>query len=387
MPMPLLETRAMESGSRQASVFGVGAAFVAFISAVIAARIYVRLVMLRALGTDDILMIIGTFFGFALTGASMAAAYYGVGRHYDDIPDADYISMLKSIYATRLLYVLSLLFVKISLLIFYLRLDHRRPLKYTVYGILFIVIGVSIASFFILAFSCYPPAKFWDVTGTAVDGKCMDPGNQQDFYEANGILNIITDVLIYVVPIPMLWGVRISTRRKGAIFAVFGLGILSIAAGGVRYSFVLQLAGNPDQYYYLADSLNWCSIEIYVAIFCGSAPSLSVLVKTYAPALLGSSGGGGRGPSGMSGGNYGGRGTGPSYRLSSRPRGRRDTDIDVDISALDRERDGSQEEIISARGQGIMMKTDITMEVDERRDAEGDADLRGAKEEHFRFGK
>jgi hypothetical protein len=34
-----------------------------------------------------------------------------------------------------------------------------------------------------------------------------------------------------------------------------------------------------------------------------------------------------------------------------------------------------------------MMKTDITMEVDERRDAEGDADLRGAKEEHFRFGK
>jgi hypothetical protein len=119
--------------------------------------------------------------------------------------------MLKSIYATRLLYVLSLLFVKISLLIFYLRLDHRRPLKYTVYGILFIVIGVSIASFFILAFSCYPPAKFWDVTGTAVDGKCMDPGNQQNFYEANGILNIITDVLIYVVPIPMLWGVRIST--------------------------------------------------------------------------------------------------------------------------------------------------------------------------------
>ncbi|KAL3490347.1 hypothetical protein BJX62DRAFT_238159 [Aspergillus germanicus] len=389
MPSPMLEPRAMESGSRQASVFGVGAAFVAFIAAVIAARIYVRLVMLRALGTDDILMIVGTFFGFALTGASMAAAYYGVGRHYDDIPDVDYIPMLKSIYATRLLYVLSLLFVKTSLLIFYLRLDHRRPLKYTVYGILFIVIGVSIASFFILAFSCYPPAKFWDVLGTA-DGKCMDPGNQQDFYEANGILNIITDVLIYVVPIPMLWGVRISTRRKGAIFAIFGLGILSIAAGGVRYSFVLQLAGNPDQYYYLADSLNWCSIEIYVAIFCGSAPSLSVLVKTYAPALLGSSGG--RGPTGTSGaGNgygYGGRGTGPSYRLSSRPRGRRDTDIDVDISALDRERDGSQEEIISARGQGgIMMKTDITMEVDERGDDEGDADLRSGKGEHFRFGK
>jgi hypothetical protein len=75
--------------------------------------------------------------------------------------------------------------------------------------------------------------------------------------------------------------------------------------------------------------------------------------------------------------------------LSSRPtrRGRLGTDIDIDISAPDRERDGSQEEIISARGQGIMMKTDITMEVDERRDDERDADLRSGKGEHFRFGK
>lgn len=51
--MGLLTARELESGSRQASVFGVGGAFVAFISAVIAARVYVRVVMLHALGTDD----------------------------------------------------------------------------------------------------------------------------------------------------------------------------------------------------------------------------------------------------------------------------------------------------------------------------------------------
>ncbi|KAL4965197.1 uncharacterized protein BDV14DRAFT_200186 [Aspergillus stella-maris] len=51
--MSPLEKREIVSGSRQASVLGVGGAFVAFISAIVAARVYVRLVILRALGTDD----------------------------------------------------------------------------------------------------------------------------------------------------------------------------------------------------------------------------------------------------------------------------------------------------------------------------------------------
>lgn len=117
--------------------------------------------------------------------------------------------MLKSIYSTRIIYVLSLGFVKVSLLIFYLRLDHRRYMKWIVYALQFVVVGLTIASVFILAFSCYPPAKFWDLTGEA-EGHCMDPDSQQVFYEANGILNIITDICIYLAPIPMLWGVRIS---------------------------------------------------------------------------------------------------------------------------------------------------------------------------------
>ncbi|KAL2801594.1 hypothetical protein BJX63DRAFT_442175 [Aspergillus granulosus] len=374
--MPFLEVRAMEAGSRQASVFGVGAGFIAFISVVMAARVYVRLVMLHALGTDDILMLVGTIFGFGLSGASMAAAYYGIGRHYYNIPEEDYVPMMKSIYSTRLLYVLSLLFVKMSLLIFYLRLDPRRAMKWTVYALLFVVVGVSIASFCVLAFSCFPPAKFWDLTGAAA-GKCMDPVQQQIFYEANGILNIITDVLIYIVPIPMLWGVRISKRRKCAILGVFGLGILSVAAGGVRYDSVHKLAHNPDQVYYLADSLNWCSIEIYVAIFCGSAPALSVLVKTYAPAILGSSGS--RGSPGNSGAQgYHPPGKSTSYRLSTRPSAHRRLEDTTEL-------DGSQEEIIGREGpstQGIMMKTELRLEVNDHDDDGHTVEDRAG---HFRF--
>jgi hypothetical protein len=130
----------------------------------------------------------------------------------------------------------------------------------------------------------------------------------------------------------MLWGLQIKLRRKIAIFGIFGLGILSVAgmdlspdvatpeackltvflAGCVRFSYVRLLAAEKDMYFYLADSLNWCSIEIYVgefllldlvmrahpadhvcrvilAILCGSAPSLRILLKGPFARIFGSS--------------------------------------------------------------------------------------------------
>ncbi|KAL5336871.1 hypothetical protein BJX70DRAFT_400212 [Aspergillus crustosus] len=173
------------------------------------------------------------------------AVYYGMGRQYDDIAHEDYAPMLQALYATRILYVFSLMCVKMSLLTFYLRLDHRRYMKWTVYAIMFIAMGVGISSFLTLVLSCLPPSKFWDLDGTA-KGHCISPNSLQAFYEANRILNIITDTLIYIVPIPMLWGVT------------------DLDAGAVRYDFVRKLAHNPDIYHPLADSLNWCSIEISV---------------------------------------------------------------------------------------------------------------------------
>lgn len=142
-----------------------------------------------------------------------------------------------------------MMFVKLSLLVFYLRLDQGRRMRWSVYSLMFIVLGLSIASLFILAFSCFPPAKFWDMMGT-VEGHCIAAGAQQEFYDANGILNIVTDLFIYVTPIPMLWRVRISRvlyiphlnarllprlhivdvqkRKKEALSGIFALGILSI---------------------------------------------------------------------------------------------------------------------------------------------------------------
>ena len=141
--------------------------------------------------------------------------------------------------------MLGLCFIKLSLLWFYLRLETRRFMQWLVYSVIFIVLGVSISSFFVDTLSCIPPSKFWNSTKS---GHCMSTASQQKFYEVNGILVIVMDILIWTVPIPMLWRVRISLvstkipfpilchllinilqRKKIAVLGVFSVGLLSIA--------------------------------------------------------------------------------------------------------------------------------------------------------------
>ncbi|OJJ68639.1 hypothetical protein ASPBRDRAFT_132752 [Aspergillus brasiliensis CBS 101740] len=343
---------------QQTTVLGIGVAFMAFTSAVIALRIYVRTLLLRAWGADDVLMVIGTILTFGLTIASIVAAYYGVGKHYSDVPLEDRVPMFKAslnicIWATRLLYVLGLCFIKLSLLWFYLRLETRRFMQWLVYSVIFLVLGVSISSFFVDTLSCIPPAKFWN---SARPGHCMSSASQQKFYEINGILVIVMDILIWAVPIPMLWRVRISLI---AVLGVFSVGLLSIAAACVRYNTVLQLSNNPDETYVLAASLNWCGIEAYVAIFCGSTPALYVFVKRYLPRMLGSS------YAHKSHPTYPGQSNAKRFSAPFRTVSRR---------RMSESRLGESQDALHD-GDGIMLKTDIHWEITDI-DAEGRVDLR-----------
>ncbi|CAG7995021.1 unnamed protein product [Penicillium olsonii] len=295
---------------------------------------------------------------FGLSITIMIGSKYGIGKHALAIKESDTVPMLKCIWVTRILYTLAMGLVKMSLLWFYLRLDPRKFMRWSVFSVMFINVGLSLASFFGALVGCTPPSLFWT---NPTSSRCMAMETSQRFYEINGILNIVTDILIYLLPVPMLWGLQLNWRKKGAIMGVFGLGILSVAAGCIRYDFVKQLASAKEDYYLLlADSLNWCTIEAFIAIFCGSAPSLSVLIKSYAPFIFGSSASKYPSTAPSPGASYMHR---RNNLRSNRRRGLGDTTL------------GSQDAIISVSNSeqepnGIMMKTDIQTDVASRKSGE-----------------
>lgn len=111
------------------------------------------------------------------------------------------------------------MFIKLSLLAFYLRLAPNNPVFRTaVYVMIFVAASFGIGSIMSAALQCIPISMLWDTT---VEGSCI---NINTFYFANSALNIITDMIIYILPIPILWKLQLPVIQRVGLCAVLGLG-------------------------------------------------------------------------------------------------------------------------------------------------------------------
>lgn len=76
----------------------------------------------------------------------------------------------------------------------------------------------SIANIIAVLLICRPLARNWDFT---LPGTC---GSQPAFYFAMGLINLITDAMIIVLPMPYLYNLRLTWREKLAAMALLSIG-------------------------------------------------------------------------------------------------------------------------------------------------------------------
>ena len=65
---------------------------------------------------------------------------------------------------------------------------------------------------------CHPYSYFWD---KSQNGLC---GHQEALYMTGAIFSLLLDVTVVVLPMPMLWGLQMATRKKVALTGVSGIG-------------------------------------------------------------------------------------------------------------------------------------------------------------------
>jgi hypothetical protein len=109
---------------------------------------------------------------------------------------------------------------KVSILLFYVRIFSIRTFRIFAYIVGAIVLGHGIGVLFAAIFQCSPIAHTWD---PEIGGTCF---NQQSFYRWVSPPNILTDVLILVMPLPYVWRLHTSLGHKLALTGVFFLGSL-----------------------------------------------------------------------------------------------------------------------------------------------------------------
>lgn len=62
---------------------------------------------------------------------------------------------------------------------------------------------------------------------------------------ASGIMNVISDFSILILPLPIIWRLQMSWDKKSRVFAVFGVGLFACIASILRLVYSLELTHVP----------------------------------------------------------------------------------------------------------------------------------------------
>jgi len=176
---------------------------------------------------------------------------------------------------------LAVLFIKCSILIFYLRFSTTRVFNHVVYLLLVIIIIANSLTAFGTLFICQPMAEIWDPMN--VEGTCI---HRDAWYGWGIVLNCVTDFILLVLPLWLLAPLKVGLSQKAAIAAILGTGGFVVGISVFRVVVVSQGWGKNDFTYRFAVNYVWSVIETNVAIVCASAPTLRALVGRYVPSLL-----------------------------------------------------------------------------------------------------
>ncbi|KAK1675699.1 hypothetical protein BDP55DRAFT_552169 [Colletotrichum godetiae] len=240
-------------------------------------RIYTRTRVIVLFGIDDILAVVALL---ATTGCGIAIALmtnYGLGRHIVVLKPADIVEYMHMFYISIVFYNIALLAIKLSFLCQYYRIM-AVPRMRRIYALALLVVGAwSTSQVFIAAFQCLPVEGFWD---KSVVSHCIP--NQPQWY-VNAAGNIITDVAVFALPLPIFWHLSLPRKQKALLMGIFSLGFFTVAISIVR----IQYLSTPADFTWTnVDASLWSIGEISSAVTCACLPTLRPLLTKMFPGLM-----------------------------------------------------------------------------------------------------
>lgn len=121
---------------------------------------------------------------------------------------------------------------------------------------------------------CTPITAIWNVK--TFPAGCI---NILNFNFFNASFGILTDVVLALLPIPLLLELQVNTQKKIALAVVFSFGLIAIAGTIGRLASTVTWSRSPDFTWTFTPILLWTAVECNVAIISASLPSLRPLFK------------------------------------------------------------------------------------------------------------
>lgn len=139
--------------------------------------------------------------------------------HHADDPVAEYKKYVETFQDLQMVARTSMFFAKLSILLLYIRLFFpkgvtRSSLWWVIQVVVWLNFLYTISLILAIALQCVPSHKPY---GTS----CV---NQYAVLLSASTINIISDVLVLLIPMVSLWRLQMSRKRKWAVWALFAFG-------------------------------------------------------------------------------------------------------------------------------------------------------------------
>ncbi|KAL6707888.1 hypothetical protein ACN47E_003562 [Coniothyrium glycines] len=235
----------------------------------------------KRIGWDDFLTVGALTVSLTCSTLQLAAAEHGyLGSHQplDEngqpiLDDPGLIFFEETKFAINMISIVGLGLTKCSILVLYKNIFDVRRFRVAVYCVLAYVIAWTVSFTFSHLFTCYPITVFIE---PYYHNNCVQT---VPMFLALLYTDVLADIVILVLPIPMVLSVRMETKKKLAVIAMLTLGAAVCAVSITRVVATYSIAGeylkHPDDViYYTAPVFFWTNIELSLGVVCACLPTI-----------------------------------------------------------------------------------------------------------------
>ncbi|KAE8334176.1 hypothetical protein BDV24DRAFT_173952 [Aspergillus arachidicola] len=264
------------------AVFGPLAIFTIF------TRLWARFMLQRQGKLDDWIMLAAVvpLLGL-LIAIPLATQRYGFRCHVWNLSTTKLISQRKLVMAIEVSYVWATGFIKMSVLLFYRRLDlhfiHRLYVVIVWVGLASVLLS-TLAFTLVIFLSCRPLSAFW----YQVDPAWIKAGHTYNCYNEPAHLLVFSaigtfhDIMATTLPVFLCWNLQLPFSRKVALNSIFVVGYVVCLVSGLRiYAIYRVFYASYDVPWETWYVLLWTILEVLIAAICANLPACRIFITHY----------------------------------------------------------------------------------------------------------
>lgn len=195
----------------------------------VALRFWARRIKGQSLAFNDWAMIVASVFNCGQSALLIYASVAGgIGHHITELATdwpAAIPKLSKAYVAAEPLWIVTNSMIKFSILHFYTRVFCIKSFRRLCYAVMGLTAGYWISTLVRMFFLCQPFAATWDpsLLATIPGAHCVD---LPAAYLSVSVTNLILDVIVFCLPLPMVWRLHLQNAKKLALTAIFAIGLL-----------------------------------------------------------------------------------------------------------------------------------------------------------------